>query len=395
MNNMNISCGIDRLFNKPELLDRNLKYGLLTNAASIDLRGYSAKQCLIQAGFHITRLYSPEHGMDAKGEDGQIQTDTIDEETLLPVTSLYGVHLKPSHGQDPGHDALIFDLPNVGARFYTYLWTMSLVMEWCTDRDMPLIILDRPNPLGGDLDKAEGPYIQSEFYSFIGRWNIPIRFSLTLGELAGLLKSEMKLESLSLQIIQVLGWSRNQTNKNYTYLFKAPSPALLSDHTLWTYPALCFLEATNISEGRNGPYSFEVAFAPFVHGQALESIFNSYDLQGIQAEFYKCTPAEGKYKSQSCEGIRLNVRDPFKFRPIYTGLILLAMILNLYPNQFAWNTYPTHVNPTGKNHFELLTGTRTVKIWLENQPLNHPDQLDILLSVPEWKARVESSLLYV
>lgn len=388
-----LSFGIDLLLIE-KTLNTSLSYGLVTNESSVSRSGIPIKQALIEAGYRIIRLFSPEHGLQARGVDGVPQPDSLDPLTGIPVTSLYGNQLKPSREYETFPDVILLDLPNAGVRFYTYLWTMSYIMEWCAEEDLPLIILDRPNPLGADLSCAEGPMMMPGYHSFIGRWNIPIRFCLTLGELALLLKREMDLDKLSLQIINAEGWDRKDTILDWQYPFKPPSPAILSPTTYLTYPSLCFLEATNISEGRGGPDSFEVAYAPWIQAKELSNAFNQYAPQGVEALPYQCIPQAGKYTSQSCEGIRLQVTDAAVYRPVKTGMLLLALLKNLYPGYFEWAPYPTLVNPSGDRHFELLTGDVGLKAWLEKDPLNSLDELEDLLAVPGWAERVKDILLY-
>lgn len=388
-----LSCGIDRLFIE-KILNTSLSYGLVTNESSVSRSGISIKQVLIESGYRIIRLFSPEHGFEARGVDGAPLSDSLDPLTGIPVTSLYGNRLKPSLEFGTFPDVILLDLPNAGVRFYTYLWTMYYMMEWCAEEGLPMIILDRPNPLGADLSRAEGPMIIPGYHSFIGRWNIPIRFCLTLGELALLLKREMGLDKLSLQITKTEGWERKDTILDWQYPFKPPSPAILSPTTYLTYPSLCFLEATNISEGRGGPDSFEVAYASWIQAMDLAESFNQYAPQGVEALPYQCIPHMGKYKELPCEGIRLRVTDHTVFSPVKTGLILLALLKTKYPDHFEWKPYPTLVNPSGDRHFELLTGGERLKSWLENDPINKLDELEDLLAVPGWAERVKDILLY-
>ena len=388
-----LRCGIDRLLNE-KTQDTSLSYGLVTNESSVNRSGIPVIKALIEAGYRITRLFSPEHGLQARGEDGAPQSDGLYPHTGIPVTSLYGNQLKPLGKSASFLDAILLDLPNSGVRFYTYLWTMSYVMEWCAEEGLPIIILDRPNPLGAKLSRAEGPIMEADHYSFTGRWNIPVRFCLTLGELALLLKREMGLETVSLQIVKAEGWDRMDTILDWQYPFRPPSPAILEPSTFFTYPALCFLEATNISVGRGGPDSFEVAYAPWIQGKDFAKAFNQYALEGIQALPYRCIPKQGKYKELTCEGIRLRVTDHAVYCPVKTGMILLALLKTKYPIYFEWRPYPTLVNPSGDRHFELLTGSGRLKSWLEKDPLNCLDDLEDLLAGPGWAERVKDILLY-
>ena len=164
---------------------KNVRIGFVTNNAATTSKGVQSRIALVDAGFAITKLFSPEHGLTTKGKDGAYQNNTIDPYTHLPVVSLYGEHLMPSANDMNDIDIVLFDIPDVGCRFYTYLWTMTYVMETCALHNKPLIILDRPNPISGAIKKAEGPMLdEKNCSSFIGRWDIPIRHSCTLGELA-------------------------------------------------------------------------------------------------------------------------------------------------------------------------------------------------------------------
>lgn len=394
MSTPDILNGIDRVIQEPGLLNQRMRYSLLTNEASIDKNGITVKQGLIDAGFQITRLYSPEHGLDAKGEDGHFQPDQIDPQLSIPVISLYGNQLSPDEEAIIDYEALLIDLPNVGVRFYTYLWTMANMLEWCAQKHLPVIILDRPNPLGGELDQCEGPTLQNEYLSFIGKWNIPIRFGLTLGELASLLKDEKQLHSLDLKIVSVKGWTRNESNLNYTYPFKQPSPAILKPETIWTYPALCFLESTNISEGRGGPHSFEVAYAPWIKNRIWKNKLEAFNLPGVRFIEYETIPSNGLYQGISCQGLQLSIADHSIYRPVYTGLILVATAHFLFPEDFKWKTYPTLANPTGKRHFELLIGNRKIINWMINDPLGQMEDLNKALLVESWTQRTSPFLLY-
>ena len=178
-----IRCGIDQIPNE-SLLPVHFHYGILTNQAAINLNGIPLLQILSTAHVQIVKIFSPEHGYNSMGTDGHYQEDHLSEVLSVPVISLYGDQLKPYPRHLIGLDVMIIDLPNIGSRFYTYLWTMTLMLEACAESMIPVIILDRPNPLGGILEEAEGPIMKPSCFSFIGNWTIPIRFSLTLGELA-------------------------------------------------------------------------------------------------------------------------------------------------------------------------------------------------------------------
>lgn len=182
--------GINQLLNQ-SFNFKEKRIALVCNAASVTNYGVATRIALLKKGFKIVRLFTPEHGLNAAGVDGQYQADGIDSKTGVPITSLYGNNFAPKREDFEGVDLVVFDLPDIGCRFYTYLWTMTYIMEACNAFGLPLIIADRPNPIGGDLSQAEGPFLDEQnCSSFIGRWSIPIRHSCTLGELARYFKAK-------------------------------------------------------------------------------------------------------------------------------------------------------------------------------------------------------------
>jgi uncharacterized protein YbbC (DUF1343 family) len=228
-----VQCGID-LIPDESMLPVHLSYGILTNEAAINLHGIPVLQVLSSAHIQIVKIFSPEHGYHSKGTDGHYQNDHLSVDLSVPVISLYGDQLKPSPRHLIELDAMIIDLPNIGSRFYTYLWSMTFMLEACDEAGIPVFILDRPNPLGGLLDSTEGPIMKSSCFSFIGNWSIPIRFGLTIGELALLMKKEKKLNSCDINVIKVVGWTRSMNILQYAYLFTPPSPAIRSPNTIFT-----------------------------------------------------------------------------------------------------------------------------------------------------------------
>ena len=256
-----VLLGIDKLLDQADKF-RKRRLALVTNDAATTSTGILSRVTLLKSNFHLVKLFSPEHGLTAQGEDGIFQINSMDHITGLPVVSLYGDRLKPS-GQDlVDVDAVLFDIPDVGCRFYTYLWTMTYIMESCAEFNKPLFILDRPNPASGDLNLAEGPMLdEPNCSSFIGRWSIPIRHSCSLGELANYFAAT-RINGLSLQIIKVQNWSRKEAAGNAKWLFVSPSPAIRDADTALLYPGIGLLEGINVNEGRGTQYPFKILGAP-------------------------------------------------------------------------------------------------------------------------------------
>lgn len=256
-----IQFGIDQLLAAPGEW-KNGRLGLVTNNAATTSGGEASRTALLRNGFNLTRLFSPEHGLSTKGADGVAQPGEVDPLTDLQVVSLYGDHFRPSMEELADLDLVLFDIPDAGCRFYTYLWTLTHVMEACAAAGKKLIVLDRPNPLSGDLFKAEGPMLdEKNCASFIGRWNIPVRHSCTLGELA-LYFNATRVSGLDLEIIKVQHWNRQQTVDQSGWFFVPTSPAIRDTATIALYPATCFLEGVNVNEGRGTPDDFNLCGAP-------------------------------------------------------------------------------------------------------------------------------------
>ena len=391
---VHIECGIDLFLKQVAQTSPDISYGLVTNRACIDRLGMPVTDALINANINIKKIFSPEHGYKATGADGVYQPDTRLNNKEIPIVSLYSNQLKPAVQDFIGLDAMLIDLPNIGSRYYTYLWTMDLVLEACNEYKLPVVILDRPNPLGGRLDYKEGPVIDPSNYSFIGNWAIPIRFGLTLGELALLLKQEKKYTRLEVTVIKAQDWTRNMSILQYQYPFLPPSPAITEAATIWTYPALCYLEATNISEGRGTAIPFQVAIAPWIDADPLIASLNQLKLNGVLIEPIVLTPSDYKYAGVECTGVKLLITDPTSYRPVKCGMLIMATLKTLFPDHFTWQPYPTLANPDGMNHFVRLSGDQRLLRWLDRDPLNHIDELDILLDPKDWTMRTSSILLY-
>jgi uncharacterized protein YbbC (DUF1343 family) len=387
--------GIDRFLSTPDPPPGTL--GLVTNdAARLALEPMkSSRLSLLQAGAELVRIFSPEHGLGADAADGAPVTNGVDPLTRLPVTSLYGADVRPPPEALAGLDAVLFDLPDVGVRFYTYVWTLSHVMEACAQAGLPLVVLDRPNPLGGVLSAAEGPLLDVEaFGSFLGRAAIPVRYSLTTGELARLLKAEWNL-GLDLRIVPCQGWRRSMHWPDTGLPFVPTSPAMPSYWSALLYPGLCLMEATNLSVGRGTLRPFQMVGAPWLAQEATAPMFNALGLPGVRAEPCTFTPGQEPYPGLPCGGTHLRVTDPRAFRPVGAALHLLAVIIRIHRGEFRWAPYPSAANPTGEEHFERLVGRSGIRQVLEESPGDLEKRIAAWTSPCGWRERVEDLLLYV
>ena len=331
------------------------RIGLVTSDAATTNTGILSRTALLNAGFNIVLLFSPEHGISAKAPDGEAQQNGIDEITGLPIISLYGNKSMPTAQDLENIDIVLFDIPDIGARFYTYLWTLTYVLEACASNHKQLIVLDRPNPVSGNFDSAEGPFLEVESSSFIGRWNIPIKHSCTLGELALYFNSTKNIGA-NLTVVTLKNWERDSFVTNWQTDFVPTSPAIQNPNSMLLYPGLCLLEATNISEGRGSQYSFETAGAPWLQTNEIVSFINQSFGDEIKASAITFTPTSGKYAHTICKGIHFEVIDPLFYKPVFFGLLLLYIIRAKHPEAFLWAPYKTAVNPSGENHLDKLLG---------------------------------------
>jgi len=382
-----VQFGIDALLQQPGKF-RDLRLALVTNNAATTSSGTLSRVALLKSKFDIVKLFSPEHGLTAQGEDGIFQSNVTDVTTALPVVSLYGDRLRPSAEDLADIDAVIFDIPDVGCRFYTYLWTMTYIMEACAEFKKPLFILDRPNPIGGDLNLIEGPLLdEANCSSFIGRWSIPVRHSCSFGELANYFAAT-RVEDLDLQIMKAEGWNREQA-KDVGWFFVPPSPAIIDIETTLLYPGMGLLEGINVNEGRGTNDPFKIFGAPWINADQLHEAFENLKLPGIVTHAYSYEPRLGLYYNEKCYGLHLDVSDSSSFRPVRTGLELIKLIASLYPERCKERFYKTGVNPTGEQHLDRLTGLYNSFERIRSQEVTGPG-----LNAAEWKEIILPYSLY-
>jgi uncharacterized protein YbbC (DUF1343 family) len=391
-----IQYGIDVLLaQQPDWKSKRM--ALVTNHAATTSRFVPSRVALLQEGFNIVKLFSPEHGLDTTGADGHAMGNSIDTLTRLPVISLYGDKLKPVHEDLADIDLVLFDIPDIGSRFYTYLWTMSHVLEACAACNIPFIIADRPNPLSGNLMRAEGPMLdEMHCSSFIGRWSIPVRHSCTLGELARYFNVSRGI-NCRLEVIPCVNWRRSMYHPDCSHSFVPLSPAIPGFEAALLYPGLCFLEATNCSEGRGTATPFRIAGAPWLQADETARLLNKM-IPAISNNVYVrpvvFTPTEGKYTGLPCNGVMLHVTDPSFLLPVATGWLLIRIIKELHPHHFQWADYPTHVNPSGKKHLDLLSGISNAEILFDTALPHFVDAIKKHTVVNDWALRIQPYLMY-
>lgn len=346
-----VTNGIDIFLSEPGI-NKNSRFAIVTNNAAFTADKLLSRLGLVKEGFNLVKIFSPEHGISVRGEDGVYQSNSIDIKTNLPIISLYGDGLMPTEEDLSDVEIVLFDIPDVGCRFYTYLWTMTYVMEACSKYQKQLIILDRPNPISGNLNMSEGPMLDEQgCSSFIGRWSIPIRHSCTLGELANYF-SHKKVNGLELNVIKAKNWNRDQIATD----FYPTSPAIQNIEAALVYPGMGLFEGINVNEGRGTDKPFLQFGAPWINNEDMFTSIKQKEVDGINIKTISYVPNDSLYKSEECNGLEVLVTNPEKFHPVSFGVDLISTLSSLYPDQIEERTYKTNANPGGGGHLDKLLG---------------------------------------
>ena len=331
----NFQTGIEVLVHDRLDLIRGKSVGLITNPTGVDRELVSDVDLLARApGVHLVALFGPEHGIRGAQQAGATVGSNHDPVTGLPVYSLYGKTRQPTPAMLKGVDVLVFDIQAVGARFYTYLYTMADAMKAAAAAHIPIIVLDRPDPIGGT--KVQGPVLDPKFASFVGKYPIPLRYGMTIGELAELFNDQFHIGA-DLTVVKMRGWMRSMYYDDTPLQFVMPSPNMPTETTALVYPGMGLVEGTNVSEGRGTTRPFELAGAPWIDAEKLSRVLNDKHLGGVRFRPVHFTPTFSKYDGKSCNGIEVHVMDRDAFNPAVVGLSVIATIHDLYPHEFRFN----------------------------------------------------------
>ncbi len=341
------------------------RVALLAHAASIDSAARHAVELLREIhDIRLVRLFAPEHGLYGHEQDMEAVQGAADRTSGLPVISLYGAEaasLRPESNALAGLDAVIFDCQDVGSRYYTYVSTLSLVMEAAREGGLAVVVLDRPNPIGGV--QVEGPVLAEELASFVGRYPIPVRHGMTAGELAGLFNEEFAI-GCDLRVVPLSGWRRSMSFAETALPWVPPSPNMPTPATALVYPGGCLIEGTNLSEGRGTTTPFELIGAPWVDGAALAAALRREELPGVVFRATSFRPMFHKHAGTACGGVQVIPNDPQRFKPFATYLVLLREIRRLAPQAFSWRTQAYEFE-RDRLAIDLLLGQRELRLLLE------------------------------
>jgi uncharacterized protein YbbC (DUF1343 family) len=355
-----VKTGADLLFQKYFQLVDGKRVGLVTNHTALLSSGKHLADALFEdKRTKLVALFGPEHGIRGDAPDGASIQHGVDVKTRVPVYSLYGATNKPTDEMLKGVDVLIFDIQGVGVRFYTYVSTMSYAMEAAAEHRIPFVVLDRPNPIRGTW--VEGFVREDSLRSFVGLQPIPIAHGMTVGELATMFNEEGWLKNgvkALLTVVKMEGWRRTMWYDQTGLRWVKPSPNMATLETAVVYPGTCFIEGTNLSEGRGTAHPLEYVGASFVDARRWADALNAYRLKGVRFEPVEFVPrslqnitTHPKYEGRTCSGIFVNVIDRDIYEPVQAGVYILSAAKQLFPDSLKWRG----------RYIDLLAGTRKLR----------------------------------
>jgi uncharacterized protein YbbC (DUF1343 family) len=349
--------GVEVLLSDSLHLVRGLRVGLITNHTGIDREGRSDIDLLADhPSVELVALFAPEHGIRGTEDAGVLFSSEVDGPTGLPIHSLYGQTLSPTPEMLEGIDALLFDMQDVGVRYYTYVSTMALAMEAAGSAGIRFVVLDRPNPIRGDV--VQGNVLDAEFASFIGMYPVPMRHGMTVAELARLYVGEFGID-VDLRVAPLDGWSREMTHADTGLPWRAPSPNMPSLASALAYAGTCLFEATPLSVGRGTERAFQWVGAPWLDGQALSRVLNAYAFDGVRFEpvsFTPRAPGDGKFDGQLVHGVRL-VTESTDFDAPRVAVAMLIEARRASGTQWDWRVA----------HMDRLSGTDALRLGLDEE----------------------------
>jgi len=338
-----VILGLDVLFDQKINLIKNKNIALVTNQSGVDKEGRSNYlKFLEHENVNLKVIFSPEHGLFGEAAAGEkLDYDKLND--MPQVISLYGNKKRPSKNDLKDIDIIIYDVQDVGARFYTYITTLGYVMEVASQAKIKIIVLDRPNPIKGNL--IEGPLLNMDYQSFVGNYPIPIRYGLSIGELAKMMVGEKWIKGApKLSVIKMKNWKRNQWYDETGLQWIKPSPNIPDLNTALIYPGMCLLEATNINEGRGTDKPFKRFGAPWIDNAKLSNRLNELKMPGVEFKpvTYIPTDIDGMavnptFKNKICKGIEIKIIDRDIYQSVQIGLNIISILRDEYPNKFVIN----------------------------------------------------------
>jgi uncharacterized protein YbbC (DUF1343 family) len=360
-NKINIATGADLLLSENIDLVEGRNIAIVTNHTAVLSNGTHLIDALYSSEFRIkiVALFGPEHGIRGQVQAGEKIENLIDEKTQVPIYSLYGKDKKPTKEMLKGVDVLLFDMQDVGARFYTYISTLYYSLQAAAENNIPVVVLDRPNPISGNY--VDGPIRQDSLSSFVGIAPIPIAHGMTFGELANYFNDENLLGNnlhATLEVLKMKNWKRNYFFDDLNLPWIKPSPNITDLQTAILYPGTCLIEGTNVSEGRGTTQPFLTIGAPFIKAKKLVDALHKFKFKGLTFTETSFTPIDipnvsvnPKHKGKLCRGITIKVIDKRKVESVKFGIALLSVLHKQYPTEFSFKD----------KTFDLLSGDSKIR----------------------------------
>jgi uncharacterized protein YbbC (DUF1343 family) len=376
-----VKTGLEKFLESPPGWAFEKRLGLLCNPASVDPRFRHARERIdVRLPGRLYALFSPQHGFFAEKQDNMIESeDIVDPVLQIPVFSLYGKTRIPTREMFDSIDVLLVDLQDAGTRVYTFIYTLSYCMEAAGAYHKKVVVLDRPNPVDGL--HVEGNCLKEEFASFVGRFPLPMRHGLTIGELALMFKGHFNIEC-DLEVIPMAGWRRSMIYTDTGLPWVAPSPNLPTPDAAMVYPGQVIWEGTNVSEGRGTTQPFEIFGAPFFEPENILSSIGGRQLPGAVLRPMAFEPTSNKWAQTPCRGFQIHVTDPASYRPYLTSLILLAAVWRLHPERFEWKS-PPYEYEFNRLPIDLILGDSAVREAIESRA-------DIRETAQTWARDIEA-----
>lgn len=356
---VDVRPGIEVLLTDSLHLVRGRRIGLITNQTGVDRSGRTTIDLLFDhPDIELVALFGPEHGIRGEANAGERVDDGVDDRTGVPIFSLYGATYRPQPEMLDGVDLLVFDIQDIGARYFTYISTMTLSMDAAAAAGVPFLVLDRPDPIGGIV---QGNVLDPAFATFVGRFPLAMRYGMTAAEIALYYRAEFS-QAGELLVVPVEGWTRDMSFRQTGLPWVKPSPNMPDLESAAHYPGTCLFEGTNLSVGRGTDRAFQQIGAPWLDAEALVEAVRHYKLPGVSIQAVRFTPVapgDKKFAGEDVRGVRLEVTNPKTYDPTTAAIVLLVEAKRLAGENWKWNAA----------HFDRLAGTDALRLGI-NQGLD-------------------------
>jgi uncharacterized protein YbbC (DUF1343 family) len=342
------------------------RIGILCHAPSISSNFIHITDLFYQrSDCRLSAIFGPQHGIHGQTQDNMIEWESLKHPVFnIPLFSLYGENRKPTREMLENIDVLLIDLQDVGARLYTYVWTVKLCIEACSEAGIPVWLLDRPNPIGAV--GFDGPVLKEEFFTFVGGASVPLCHRMTMGELALWIK-EKYYPHCNLNVVWMKNWRRNSLYSQTGLPWVLPSPNMPTEQTAIVYPGTVLIEALNLSEGRGTTIPFELFGAPFINPELLKKNLDSRGIEGCAFRIHNFIPTFHKFEGENCNGIQIHVTDPNLFKPVATALEIFDAVIETSPANSLQFKMPPYEYEYKLIPFDILSGDSGMRKTLLNR----------------------------